>query len=94
MIVHRKRNSKGELCPRSQVALVPNNEEGRKFIKNLKKYLNDEKYLTFHGRGPREGCSYGFYGTNNDISINNPNCKEIAVYIQIKEKYQHGHWYK
>ncbi len=57
---------------------VPNNQEGRAFLKRLAEYLNTETYeIRQRGRGPRNGRD-----NYHDLPLDE--AKEIAVYLNIR----------
>lgn len=68
----------GKRIARSMVALVPNDPIGRRFIRDLKVFVNHEKRVVLKGRGPRI-----LPGEISDLPIKN--AKFIAVYLYNKQ---------
>jgi hypothetical protein len=65
-----------------QVFNIPNTPEGRKFLEQLPTFLNTAVYTRkSRGRGKRDGT----YNGSLSLSINDPNCEWIAVYINPKD---------
>jgi hypothetical protein len=64
----------------SKLFEIPNNEEGREFIKTLRKHLrNSPKGIKLRGRGPRDGS----YTQQNSLRLGLSN--RFAVYLYTKD---------
>jgi hypothetical protein len=69
------------MIPRYHFSRIPNNDEGREFVKTLKKFLNKEKYsMTVRGQGIREGESW------RDYAYSVPICKSSHLRVYIEDK--------
>tara|TARA_R100000664_G_scaffold7859_1_gene13181 strand:+ start:3838 stop:4164 length:327 start_codon:yes stop_codon:yes gene_type:complete len=68
---------------------IPNNKEGHRFIKMIRKHLNKDRYrLVIRGRGSRR-----WFGNQSYIPLENSSHYSLYFYQRIKDQNNPDHWH-
>jgi hypothetical protein len=68
---------------------IPNNKEGHRFIKMIRKHLNTSRYrLVVRGRGSRR-----YFGNQSYLPLENSSHYSLYFYQRIKDQNNPEYWY-